>query len=82
MARVRAVSRTDVMNMRTSPKMATTTLRKATLMLEVPALFIRRVSCSDIWPLKEGFCLAALRYGITILKEAMHVVSVRRVAWK
>lgn len=45
MARVRAVSNTEVMNMSTSPKMATTTLRKATLMLEVPALFMRRVSC-------------------------------------
>lgn len=53
MARVRAVSNTDVMNMSTSPKMATTTLRKATLMLEVPALFMRRVSCRDMPPLGE-----------------------------
>lgn len=53
MARVRAVNNTDVMNMSTSPKMATTTLRKATLMLEVPALFMRRVSCRDRSPLGQ-----------------------------
>jgi len=46
MASVRAVSNTEVMNISTRPKMATTMLRSATLMLEVPALFIRRVSCS------------------------------------
>ena len=46
-ASVNAVSSTDVINMSTKPKMATTTLRSATLMLEVPALFIRRVSCTS-----------------------------------
>ena len=54
MARVRAVSRTDVTNMSTRPNAATTMLRSAWLMLDVPALFMRRVSCSSINVLVPG----------------------------
>jgi len=45
MARVRRVSSTEVVNMKTSPSTATTVERRATLMEIVPAVFISRVSC-------------------------------------
>ena len=45
-AKVRPVRIAEVINMSTRPKMATTMLLKAELMLDVPALFMSLVSCN------------------------------------